>query len=456
MRTSFDLDEAAAPPNQRFAALTVSLALLVAAALAAVYGRGPGPDYSPLLSIAATVWSLADLLTAFFFLARFYVSGQLFFGVLAGAYAYSGLLTWGYIATYPHMISMASPTPGQQQLPFFFWMIWHCSFPLLVAFAALIDSPLKRVLSRRAISVATGIVALAPAAAAIGTYALVVTHSESLPRLIDVNDFQAVNSTPITPTIVVLNGLVAVFLFMRKRPVTPLMLWLAVATFSMALESLMMDFSAVRFSYAFDAGKLMTVFTSCIVLVMLLSDIARLYERLGRVARVDVLTSLSNRRSFDEYFEVVYHNACRSRRSIGLLVIDIDLFKRYNDSYGHLAGDACLRRVAHALAECARQPLDLIARYGGEEFVVLLPDTPARGVAVVAERMRAAVEGLAITHGSAERGLVTVSVGVAHVAEPHPGNQSSLFEAADDALYAAKDRGGNAVALSDAKESSAA
>jgi diguanylate cyclase (GGDEF)-like protein len=234
------------------------------------------------------------------------------------------------------------------------------------------------------------------------------------------------------------------------------MLWLAVATFSVALDAVMVDLSAVRFSYTFDVGKLITVFTSCIVLVMLLCDIVGVYERLGRVARIDVLTSLDNRRSFDEYFQVVYHNACRFRRSIGLLVIDIDLFKRYNDSYGHLAGDACLRRVANAIAGCARHPLDFIARYGGEEFVVVLPDTPPRGVAVVAERIRAAVEGLAIPHGSAARGLVTLSIGIGYAAEPRPGEQSALFEAADTALYEAKDRGGNAVAHGDANETNAA
>jgi diguanylate cyclase (GGDEF)-like protein len=399
---------------------------------------------------------VADLLTAFFFLTRFYVSGRLVFGVLAGAYAFTGLLTWGYIATYPHMFSKAEPTPGQMQLPFYFWLIWHCTFPVLVACAALIDSPLKRVLSRRTISALTGVIALGPIAAAACVIALLLRNVDSLPQLIFAGDFQLVNSKPITPTIVVLNGLVAIFLFARKRPVTPLMLWLSVATFSMALEALMMDFSEMRFSYAFDTGKLMTVFTSCVVLVMLLADIARLYERLGEVARVDVLTSLNNRRSFDEYFEVVYHNACRSRRSIALLVIDIDFFKRYNDSYGHLAGDLCLRRVAQTLGECVRQPLDFVARYGGEEFVVLLPDTPPRGVAVVAERIRAHIEGLAMTHCAAPRNFVTVSVGIAYAAEPHAGEQSALFEAADAALYEAKDRGGNVVALSNAKESSAA
>ena len=451
-----DLDGMAAPANQRSAALTVCVGLFSAAILAALFGRAPGPDYVPLLSIAATVWSLADLLTAFLFLAQFYVSGRLFYGVLAAAYAFGGLLTWGYLATFPHLLSTAKPAPGQEQLPFCFWLIWHCTFPILVSAAALIDSPLKRVVSRRAISALTGVIALVPAIAAAAVYAGLVANRDALPWLVVAFNLHLANSTPIAPAIVVLNGLASLFLFTRRRPVTPLMLWLGVTTFSMALDALMIDFSVSRFSYAFDTGKLITVFAACIVLVMLLSDIVGLYERLGRVARVDVLTSLNNRRSFDEYFEVIYHSACRFRSSIGLLVIDIDSFKRYNDSYGHLEGDACLRRVAQAISGCARHPLDFVARYGGEEFVVILPDTPARGVAIVAERMRAAVEGLAIAHGSASRGLVTVSIGIGYVAEPRPGDKSSLFEAADAALYAAKARGGNAVARDDAPKSSAA
>ena len=128
-------------------------------------------------------------------------------------------------------------------------------------------------------------------------------------------------------------------------------------------------------------------------------------------------------------------------------MIDIDLFKHYNDTHGHIAGDECLREVARAMAGCAVRPLDLVARFGGEEFVVLLPDTTLEGARVVAERIRSAVERLEAGACANALGRITVSIGIGYAPDAWNVEGTALLEAADRALYEAKDHGRNNVVL---------
>jgi diguanylate cyclase (GGDEF)-like protein len=159
-------------------------------------------------------------------------------------------------------------------------------------------------------------------------------------------------------------------------------------------------------------------------------------DQLRRLAAIDGLIGIPNRRTFDETLEREYRRLSRTNGRLALIMVDVDEFKSYNDRYGHLAGDDCLRAVARAIASTTQRSNDLIARFGGEEFTVLLPDTDADGALRVAERMRAAVESL---------GYVTASFGVAAASSAERGDPASLVRAADDALYAAKAAGRNCV-----------
>jgi len=155
----------------------------------------------------------------------------------------------------------------------------------------------------------------------------------------------------------------------------------------------------------------------------------------------DGLTNVANRRRFDQVMDAAWERARNQREPIALLMIDIDYFKQYNDRYGHLAGDDCLRRVASVLAQASTRPNDLLARIGGEEFAMLLPGTSASGAIGVAEHCRQLLKDAQILHGPAPLGRLTASIGVGAVTPETGDNWVSLLDRVDRRLYAAKQAG---------------
>lgn len=165
-------------------------------------------------------------------------------------------------------------------------------------------------------------------------------------------------------------------------------------------------------------------------------------DALHAMAFADGLTGVANRRLLDERLAGEWRRCGRNEMPLALLMIDVDFFKRYNDSYGHQAGDSCLRRVAGALHANLSRPHDLLGRYGGEEFACILPDTDGRGASAIAQRLEAAVRALDIEHRASDVGpQVTVSIGIAALIPDRNGNEQALVRLADQALYAAKQGG---------------
>ncbi|BDU71408.1 diguanylate cyclase domain-containing protein [Mesoterricola silvestris] len=168
-------------------------------------------------------------------------------------------------------------------------------------------------------------------------------------------------------------------------------------------------------------------------------ELKRSKDRLQELAVQDSLTSLSNRRQFDGVLAREWQRCRREGCALALIMGDVDCFKNYNDTYGHVAGDACLRAVAGTFAAALRRPADLAARYGGEEFVCLLPDTDEEGARAVADQITAALADLALPHARSDVSTrVTVSLGVAALWPSRGGLPGSLVEAADRRMYAAK------------------
>lgn len=169
-------------------------------------------------------------------------------------------------------------------------------------------------------------------------------------------------------------------------------------------------------------------------------------NKLRNLSALDGLTGLYNRRVFDETFLKEWNRAVRESSSLSLVMIDIDYFKKYNDCYGHLEGDACIQQVAQVLKECVRRAADFPARYGGEEFVVILPETDHLGAQGVANRIREEVQSLGILHRMSEVApFVTVSIGFATEVPRVDTMPAFLIEQADKALYQAKSSGRNKV-----------
>ena len=175
-------------------------------------------------------------------------------------------------------------------------------------------------------------------------------------------------------------------------------------------------------------------------------QLKRKTDLLERLALLDGLTEIPNRRCFDVTLEKELRRKKRDGSLLSLVILDIDYFKKYNDTYGHAAGDTCLRQVAGAMKECIKRGSDFAARYGGEEFAIILPGTDGNGAMTIAEKVRHSVAALDIRHAASDvAGHVTVSLGVATVFEDQDVSPVDLINAADAALYQAKEMGRNRV-----------
>ncbi len=162
-------------------------------------------------------------------------------------------------------------------------------------------------------------------------------------------------------------------------------------------------------------------------------------QELRRLSALDGLTGIPNRRSFDNALLIEWRRNTRTASAMSLAMIDVDNFKQYNDEYGHLAGDDCLRKIAVALQLALKRPGDMIARYGGEEFVAILPATPLAGGLSIAQGLCDTIKALALPHATTVREkIVTISVGVASTIPDYASAPSMLIEAADEMLYRAK------------------
>ncbi len=167
-------------------------------------------------------------------------------------------------------------------------------------------------------------------------------------------------------------------------------------------------------------------------------------KELHRLAMVDGLTQLSNRRRFDEYIDIEWKRGIRENTPLSLIIFDVDFFKLYNDTYGHQAGDDCLRAIAGTISRNVKRVADFAARYGGEEFALVLPATDIKGALHLAETIRTEIYGLEIPHSkSLLDGRVTISAGVACIVPRKGLTLENLIKLADEALYNAKAQGRN-------------
>lgn len=174
---------------------------------------------------------------------------------------------------------------------------------------------------------------------------------------------------------------------------------------------------------------------------------------LENLSLIDGLTGIPNRRYFDHMLHHEWQRAIRAETSLALIMIDIDFFKNYNDYYGHVSGDECLKSVAQTLTSSVNRSMDVISRYGGEEFAAILPDTSLEGALNIGENMRQRVSDLKITHKlSLAADYITISVGIANIIPKTENGQRVLIEGADKALFEAKKHSRNICKICSAED----
>ena len=436
------------PGRLQYVAAAVAILLaVIATAFALPYRALQLPVAIGIVSACGSLIAFADFFTAALLLGQSYASRSKSLACLAAAYSFCLLIVIPHLLSFPGLFTQA-PLLGSPGTTAWLWSIWHFGFPIFVASYALVRDDAAKVFDR---SIALPIIVIVAALAAI---LMATVGLPALPTLVVGSTYTHLNSLGLGPVVALCNAAALVCVVVGRRARDTLALWITVAMVCSTLETCLGMLAADRYSLAWYLARTLGLMSNLVVLVALLFQSMRLFTRasllnrhLEHLSLTDQLTQLPNRRAFDRSFDAEWQRAAHENLPISLLMIDIDLFKAFNDRLGHPAGDQCLGQVARTINSLARRPLDMAARLGGEEFVLLLPNTDAAGARQMAETVRAAINALRIHHPGAPRGHLTVSIGTATL---QPFGQTvapaTLIERADQALYAAKRAGRNCVA----------
>jgi diguanylate cyclase (GGDEF)-like protein len=440
--------------QQRLALITVGVSLAVFAVLAP-FAKVQLPAAPVFIAVYQTALVINDLITAFLLFGQYRILRARALCVLGCGYLFTALTAATHALSFPGLFAPTGLLSAGPQTTAWLYMFWHGGFPLFViAYVYLKDD--RREPRGTMAAIAAGVAGTALLTAAVTLFA--TAGQQMLPAIM-----QGHRYTPLmlgVVTTVWLLSAAALYALWRRGQHSVLDLWLMVVMCAWLID---IALSAVlnhgRFDLGFYAGRLYGLLAASFLLLLLLFENGALYAELAarsmelrRLMALDPLTGIANRRSFDETLDLEWRRAVRSQQPLSVLVIDVDHFKQYNDTYGHVAGDTCLRVVAETIDACIKRAGDLAARYGGEEFAVILPHTDEEDARILALQIGDAVRKRNLPHsGSPISDRVTVSIGAAGLGTVAPADDSAfrpvaLVEAADRALYAAKTAGRNQVA----------
>ena len=426
-----------------------AIALLILLTLAVAVPRAglQWPAITPFMPMCAlTVFTTASI-AAFLLGAQFTVTRQPMLGALGGAYAFTALAVALQLLMFPGVFSPTGLFGARPTSAAWMWVFWHGGFPLFVILAVC----MRDRLSRDAIAAARiGLWAclLIGGPVVVGVLLCSVAVLTNLPPPLHASN----GDNPVAVVLWAINAIAVLVVVASGRLRAVLDVWLAIAALACLTDTTLNLLSTDRFTVGWYVARLFSMFAPGVLVCVLVWEVTALYRRLleahvslRQASMHDALTGLYNRSYFNEQIGTQISAAQRNGQPLSLVMVDVDHFKRYNDAFGHLKGDACLAAVADALAGVVRRPADFIARYGGEEFIVVLPETDAREAQALAERALEAVLRLRIEATAPSR-YVTVSAGCA-TSVPGKGALSidTLVETADAALYRAKAAGRNLV-----------
>jgi len=434
--------------QQRAAAIGVLAFAVASIALSPIAGVELPPSLT-LFAVFMTAAIGANGMTAFLLFSQFRTTRSPAIAVLSLAYGYAAAMIIPYTLAYPGMFGPTLPLGAGHQSSSWLWVLWHAGFVgllLTYVIARRHDEAGKLrdfVRNAYAFTVPFAIISIA-----------VAMWWRGLPTLHLAGKAVALFTWEVAPATLVLALVTFIMLVRETRLRSMIDLWLAVAIAGTIFDIYLSLMGEGRFTVGWYSARGEVFLAAIAVLAIFVYQIDRMYGALARTAshldeqaHIDGLTGIANRRRFDEYGARVIGTADRRGTPLSALMVDIDFFKAYNDTFGHLAGDDCLRHIAHIIRAQVPRPGDLVARYGGEEFVIVLVDTNAEGAVIVAERIRSAVEAARIPH-AASTGLpyVTVSIGAGEFRPGEGETHETVVGRADDALYRAKKDGRNRVA----------
>lgn len=435
-----------ASSRQLWLARGIALVLIAGTAVVTFYAGITLPVVPGFLAIYATAMIILSFLVAFLAMMKGLIEAQSASIRLGGGYLLASFLMAAQLLAYPGAI-MPYPIIGGPATPFWLWVFWHAGFDIAIfQYAWAASRPVPPRASLFWTVTAWGTIAA-------GAIFAAVNMGQFTPPIF--SDGRTFGQTPLwwaVPSGLLMGTLAALLSVLRLSVRSPEQLWLSVGILAAAIDIWLHWQGTNRFSLGFYAAKMVSILTALTVLLSKLHQITRLYtesatynKHLLALVHKDGLTGLSNRRRFDEMLVQEFNRACRNSLPLGLILIDVDWFKCYNDTYGHLAGDECLRTIAGSVSGVLKRAGDEVARYGGEELVVLLPSTDLRGTLKIAQEMCDSVAALNINHAQSIYGKVTISSGVSVLDTFDTTGPAELVGAADKALYQAKSEGRNRV-----------
>jgi diguanylate cyclase (GGDEF)-like protein len=434
--------------RHKFVMGIIAVAVSLAAAASWYFGGLRLRPVAAFLPACGTAVFLTELMTALLLFSQLRLTRVLAEAFLASAYLFAGLIVIVQLLMFPGLYAPPSAV--------WLWFFWHGGFPAFVIAYALARLACGHARSGRmvanmlAVTFALGTVGLVIALSYLVTVApawLLPLSAQQLSLSAWGLGVQGLN----------LAALLLVIAVTRCRTVRDL--GLVIAMLASLLDVVLTLHTGGRFTLAWYVARGIGVLSAGSVLAVLLAQVGWLHAqlvqlnaRLDTVACRDGLTGLANRGWFDEQLAVAWRYAARQRAPLALLLIDIDFFKHFNELYGHMAGEDCLRQVAFAIKNEVHRPIDLAARYGGAAFALILPETDIDGAFHIASRVRDAVRDLAIAHEESKlSAVVTVSLGLAALVPPPSDVPSgsggaAMTRAAAAALEAAKKQGHDRIA----------
>ncbi len=433
----------------RHGAWTAIAVLVLIGAVATPFAMVPLLPIPGFMTAFGAAMIVINILLAAILFSRGIIESRSDATALGTAYLYVALIFLPLVASFPGGI-MPGSLIGSAGSSVWLWLFWHAGFGVAIlrySAVAARSQPQAQSTRRQVFAVGAIVILLAVIATAGVRF---------LPPTLQDGAALFAGATGIAPLAVLGLLIAATYRIARMRNPTSEHLSLTVAMVAACVDVWLTYQGTDRFSIGWYLAKCGSLATSLVVLVSLLHQINFLYSRaatangvLADLARHDSMTGLFNRRGLDEVVGVEWRSSLRDQQPLALLMIDVDHFKRFNDQYGHPAGDDCLRQIASALLGVSRRPRDAAGRYGGEEFALLLPVTDSFGAVEMALRLRTAIRALQIPHAGSPHGVVSVSIGIASVPAADENGAASLVAAADRALYRAKEAGRDAICCSD-------